>query len=72
MLKQTANLAQGTAELANQVVANQELQHSEVVNNAATSEDSKIEKLRNLKSLLDSGVLTAEEFETEKHKILNS
>ena len=34
--------------------------------------NGKVEKLRNIKSLLDSGVLTQEEFEIEKQKILNS
>ena len=32
----------------------------------------KAEKLKDLKALLDAGVLTQEEFESEKKKILNS
>jgi hypothetical protein len=38
---------------------------------SATSEDPKYTKLVNLKKLLDSGVLTQEEFNREKSKILN-
>lgn len=33
---------------------------------------NKVEQLRSIKSLLDSGILSQEEFETEKQKILNS
>lgn len=33
---------------------------------------SKVEQLRSIKALLDSGILSQEEFETEKQKILNS
>ena len=36
------------------------------------SETSKVEQLQELKNLLESGVLTQEEFDTEKQKILNS
>lgn len=32
---------------------------------------SKTDKLKDLKALLDAGVLTQEEFDTEKKKILN-
>ena len=35
-------------------------------------EQHQIEELNKLKSLLDSGVLTQEEFETEKEKVLKS
>lgn len=35
-------------------------------------EQHQIEELNKLKSLLDSGVLTQEEFETEKDKVLKS
>ena len=38
----------------------------------ATSGDGKIEQLKSLKELLDSGILTPEEFDTEKQKILGS
>jgi len=39
--------------------------------NASSDTSSKAESLMKLKSLLDSGVLTQEEFEAQKRKILN-
>ena len=39
---------------------------------SATSDDPKYSKLINLKKLLDSGVITQSEFDSEKAKILNS
>ena len=42
------------------------------VSTLATSDDPKYSKLINLKKLLDSGVITQSEFDSEKAKILNS
>lgn len=78
--KETSKLAQNTVNLASQVATNQNMQYEEITANIASSVahseskngDSKIEKLRNIKSLLDSGILTQEEFEAEKQKILNA
>jgi hypothetical protein len=42
------------------------------VSTSATSDDPKYSKLINLKKLLDSGVITQSEFDSEKAKILNS
>jgi len=39
---------------------------------ANSDSSTRIENLRALKELLDSGILTQEEFESEKAKILNS
>jgi membrane protease subunit (stomatin/prohibitin family) len=38
---------------------------------AAMSESERIEALKNLKELLDSGVLTQAEFDAQKQKLLN-
>ena len=38
----------------------------------SASESSKADKLRELKQLLDEGILTQEEFDAEKKKVLNS
>ncbi|MBQ9213198.1 MAG: NINE protein [Bacteroidales bacterium] len=66
--RDTADLATETANYAQNAVSfnsgNNVIQ--------ASQPNDKVEKLRNIKSLLDSGVLTQEEFETEKQKILNS
>ncbi|MCR4559611.1 MAG: NINE protein [Bacteroidales bacterium] len=66
--KSTAELAVGTADFVQNV-------NSQTEENATAEQaesNGKVEKLRNIKSLLDSGVLTQEEFEIEKQKILNS
>ena len=66
--KSTAELAVGTANFVQNV-------NSQTEENATAEQaesNGKVEKLRNIKSLLDSGVLTQEEFEIEKQKILNS
>ena len=39
---------------------------------AESSMDDKVEQLTKLKGLLDAGVLTQEEFDAQKQKILNS
>lgn len=45
---------------------------NELENNDATTAKSKTEKLRELKQLLDEGILTQEEYEKEKAKILST
>lgn len=42
-----------------------------IINKETTNSESKADKLRELKKLLDEGVITQEEFEKEKKKILN-
>ena len=42
-----------------------------IINPKQNSESLNIEELRNLKKLLDEGVITQEEFENRKTKILN-
>lgn len=44
---------------------------SVIINNKTTNSESKINKLRELKKLLDEGIITTEEFEKEKKKILD-
>ena len=38
---------------------------------AATPSSSKVEQLQELKNMLDQGILTQEEFDNEKRKLLN-
>ena len=45
---------------------------ADVENNVKQSDDNKYQNLKDLKSLLDAGVLTQEEFDTQKKEILNS
>ena len=82
LLNQTAMLAQGTANLSARVAANQSQPNVMMMQNRAISvptpphapnqSNNQVEQLRKLKSLLDAGILTQEEFEAEKQKILNS
>ena len=41
------------------------------VNNVVVQQRSKVDELKELKALLDSGALTQEEFDIEKQKILS-
>ena len=43
-----------------------------VMKNEDNSDEDKFDNLRKLKELLDSGILTQEEFDTQKKQILNS
>ena len=45
---------------------------ADVENNVKQSDDNKYQNLKDLKSLLDAGVLTQEEFDTQRKEILNS
>lgn len=82
LLNQTAMLAQGTANLSARVAANQSQPNAMTMQNRAigvstpppapNQSNNQVEQLRKLKSLLDAGILTQEEFEAEKQKILNS
>ena len=82
LLRQTSQLAQGTVALSEQVAINQNMQYDEIAMQSSNSvvanspvqsqPNDKVAKLRNIKSLLDAGILTQEEFEVEKQNILNS
>ena len=82
LLNQTAMLTQGTANLSARVAANQSQPNAMTMQNRAigvptpppapNQSNNQVEQLRKLKSLLDAGILTQEEFEAEKQKILNS
>ena len=46
--------------------------HSTVVTSSAPAVNSKTQELRDLKELLEEGIITQEEFVEQKQKILNS
>lgn len=55
-----------------QISANNRLVVENIRNNQNQTSNIRIDDLKSLKDLLDSGILTQEEFESEKGKILNS
>jgi|GEM_PF-1164766 len=77
MKKNIKKISRATSELASETanfVQNVNYQVPQISNTVPNQIESnpKVEKLRNIKSLLDAGILTIEEFEAEKQKILNS
>lgn len=45
---------------------------TDIENKAKQSDDNKYQNLKDLKELLDTGILTQEEFDAQKKEILNS
>lgn len=75
MKKNIKKISTATANIASETenyVQNTNYQIPQNANTNQNESNPKVEKLRNIKSLFDAGILSQEEFEREKQKILNS
>ncbi|MBP3316897.1 MAG: SHOCT domain-containing protein [Alistipes sp.] len=66
------NSQRGIGDIMGSAITDALEKHSAVVTSSAPVVNSKTQELRNLKELLEEGIITQEEFVEQKQKILNS